>query len=971
MALQHGLNRGSIGQTARFAAATLLLVLAAGGSALAQNGTVTGTVTNQVGGAPLSGVTVYACSPNGGCTTTVTSGAGFYSISRPPGPTYLFTQASADAFVNELYHDMPCLFSCLGEAMRGSTVVVLSNFTASQRNFALSPAGRISGRLSDTATATPLAGLVVRAYRANGSEFQTAASTTTDLAGTYTLTGLAAGRYFVATFNTAGYVDEFFGDVPCPAACHLLPATTGGTPIDVAVGASVGGRDIALSLGGTISGRVTNRFTGAPIQYPSVSIYTHVDGVAVLAGHAPTDASGAYTIGGLAPGLYGAAVYGQFIGWVDEIYDNIRCLGGCQPETVMGSGHTIAVASGAARTGIDFALERTGGMNGRVTDAISGLPMQQVLVKFYRREGSRITYEAGTFTFADGKYYWPALPPGAYYVFADSGVAISETYPNVPCPRPCAGPDVVRGAPIVVEPDVQLTGIDFQLDRGGQVSGTVAEAGGPLQNINVRIYRQAGSRVELVHELRTGPTFEQFGGTGTYTIGGLEPGTYYLLAVDRRANAVYVDELFGGQLCPGCTGTEILAGAPVTLTAGAVATGRNFVLDVGQNFSGTVLDATGTQPIPGVTVHAYSTSLPSRPVGSAISRADGRYVITGLNGGPHVFSSAGPSHYLHEVFNNAPCPGGICSGATSIALGAVLSQPLGYSAFNINFTLAARTDPPGAPSGLAAVAQGFTVKLAWTPSAEGTAATSYVLEAGGAPGTTAVSLPVGTTSLTVPGVAPGVYFLRVRGVNAYGVGPPSSEVTLIVLANGATAPAPPQGLEAWTIGSRLTMTWTDSSAGPTPTSYLVEAGTASGASNVAIVGVTSRNFVFETVPPGFYFLRVRSLFAGLISAPTAETMIVVGGVPSPPGAPQGLSASVAGATVSFVWSAPVVGTPSSYVLEAGSGPGLANLAVFDTGSTATSFAVGAVPPGAYYVRLRARNAQGLSVVSTERVVTVP
>lgn len=968
-ASRHGLNRGSIGGVVHLAAATLLVGLATSGSALAQNGTITGTVTNQVGGAPLAGVTVYACSASTGCTTTVTSGAGFYSVSRPPGPNYLFTQASGDAFVNELYADIPCLFNCLYEAPQGSTVVVISNFTASERNFVLSPAGRVSGRLVDTATAAPLAGVAVRVYRSNGSGLEPGPGATTDVAGTYTITGLAAGRYFVATSNTAGYVDEFFGDVPCPVPCHLLPSTSGGAPIDVAVGASVGGRDIGLARGGTISGRVTNRLTGAPIPYPVVMLYTRLNGTALQIGQAATDTSGAYSFSGLAPGLYGTSVVGQFIGWVDEIYDNIRCLGGCQPETVMSSGHTIALASGAARNGIDFALDRAGGMNGRVTDAVSGLPMPQVSVRFYRREGTRLTYEAGTSTGADGMYYYPVLPPGSYYVLANSTVALSETYPNVSCPRPCTGPDIVGGTALVVEPDVQLTGIDFQLDRGGRVSGTVADAAGPLQNITIRVYRQAGGLVELVHEVQTGPTFEQFGGTGAYTLGGLAPGTYYLLAVDRRYYPVYVDELLGGQLCPGCTGTEILASTPVTLAAGGIATGRNFVLDVGQNVSGVVRDATGTQPIPGVTVHAYSTTLPSRPAGSAVTRADGRYFITGLKGGPHVFASAGPSQYLHEVFNNAPCPGGVCSGATAVALGVVISQPVGYSATNINFTLAARTDPPGAPTGLAAVAQGFTVRVAWTRSAEGTAATSYVLEAGGGPGTTAVTLPVGTTSVTVPGVAPGVYFLRVRGVNAYGVGPPSGEVTLVVLANGATAPLPPLGLEAWTIGSRLTMTWADSSAGPTPTSYQVEAGTASGASNVATVGVTHRNFAFEAVPPGFYFLRVRALFAGLISAPTAETMIVVGGVPSPPGAPQGFAASVAGTTVSFTWSAPLVGTPSSYVLEAGSAPGLANLAVLDTGNNVTSYVVSNVPPGTYYVRLRARNAYGSSVVSAEQVVT--
>jgi hypothetical protein len=85
---------------------------------------------------------------------------------------------------------------------------------------------------------------------------------------------------------------------------------------------------------------------------------------------------------------------------------------------------------------------------------------------------------------------------------------------------------------------------------------------------------------------------------------------------------------------------------------------------------------------------------------------------------------------------------------------------------------------PAPPAGLVRSGSGNPVVLTW---AAATGASSYVVEAGFAPGeTNAATLNVGAnTLLTVP--APnGVYFVRVRGVNGCGAGPPSSELEVRV-----------------------------------------------------------------------------------------------------------------------------------------------------------------------------------------------
>lgn len=64
------------------------------------------------------------------------------------------------------------------------------------------------------------------------------------------------------------------------------------------------------------------------------------------------------------------------------------------------------------------------------------------------------------------------------------------------------------------------------------------------------------------------------------------------------------------------------------------------------------------------------------------------------------------------------------------------------------------------------------------------------------------------------------------------------------------------------------------------------------------------------------------------------------------------------AFVTLAWDPPDDGEPpASYLLEAGSAPGLADLASLDVGGQRTILTVGPVMPGTYYVRLRARNHQ--------------
>src|SRR5439155_24789458 len=129
-----------------------------------------------------------------------------------------------------------------------------------------------------------------------------------------------------------------------------------------------------------------------------------------------------------------------------------------------------------------------------------------------------------------------------------------------------------------------------------------------------------------------------------------------------------------------------------------------------------------------------------------------------------------------------------------------------------------------------------------TAPASGDPPTTYIVEVGASPGTIDVAnISTGSAatsfSATVGGTA--VFYVRVRARNLSGTSPTSNEV-IISIGGAPLPPGAPVGLVAAAAGNSVALSWTAPTTGGPVGPYFVEAGSISGASNLADFSTGSR-----------------------------------------------------------------------------------------------------------------------------------
>jgi carboxypeptidase family protein len=423
----------------------------------------------------------------------------------------------------------------------------------------------------------------------------------------------------------------------------------------------------AATATGSISGTVRDAVTLQPLSDVRVHLFfeEHYAYTFVV-----TDTAGRYTLGELAAGSYFVATENSK-GYLDEAYDDVICGSteggfGCWAPTV---GTAITVTAGAVTSGIDFALAKGGRVAGRVTDSATGAGLASAQVTLRREDGVVIETVVAD---GDGRYLTGrGLRAGSYRATAVAQGHFHQLYQNLPCP---AGEcDAAAGTPIAVQGGQVEGGIDFALEEGGSIAGTIraSDTGLPIEGVEVYIF-DAGL-TDLVDVVQTDAA-------GHYrSFPGLPTGSYYLRVFATEVG--YLDEGYDNVACDGrCS----LPGGvtPVPVTLGQVTGGIDFLLDRGATITGRVTDANTGQPIAEAEVAVVSTSRFPYWDSAGITDENGEYRLLWVVGPATYHVHVEPRNgYLGEVWREVDCFVDCWTRAgTPITLG------IGETAAGIDFT---------------------------------------------------------------------------------------------------------------------------------------------------------------------------------------------------------------------------------------------------------------------------------------------
>ncbi len=318
------------------------------------------------------------------------------------------------------------------------------------------PMGSISGTVASEAivgedTGHSLGGIHLTAWDTNGNNV---GSTTSQTFGSYEITGLAPGTYFVTADSSGEFLDELYFDLPCP---DLGCDPTSGSPVLVQDQTVTSQIDFTLTRLGVISGTILDAFIFFPDRpVPADARAWNEAGELVSAD--TTDGFGQYSIVGLSPGIYYVDTLNS-AGFIDQLYNGFPC----PPDTCdRTAGTAIEVALNAPVTGINFLLDLQQGISGQVSRDGGGVPVPRALVRFWDATGSLIS---GTIT-DDSGLYDSTLPAGTVFVTTDAGDSPNgtsgELYDNLPCPTGLCDPTL--GTPVTIQENEVTRNINFVLE---------------------------------------------------------------------------------------------------------------------------------------------------------------------------------------------------------------------------------------------------------------------------------------------------------------------------------------------------------------------------------------------------------------------------------------------------------------------------------------------------------------------------
>ncbi len=385
--------------------------------------------------------------------------------------------------------------------------------------------GQIAGKVT-SASGTLLEGVDICAYIRDGALHGRCAQTKAN--GEYMISGLVGGEYTVEfsppSKSTLDYVAQYYGGKSLSEA-QPVPVTAADTTPEV---------DAKLEVGGQIGGEVTSAEGAKKLAEIEVCA-SEAGGGGFGERCALTNASGEYTVSGLASGNYQVeflASNKSTSNYIAQYYNGMYSRS---------EATSVTVAAGQLTSGVDAEMEEpvhlTGqGIAGQVTSASTKNGIKGIEVCAYELDGEN---PEGLFgecveTNGLGEYAASGLPSGEYIVEFlspfDSGLNYVTRYYK-------ESATVANSTPVSVSADSADTEIDAQLGEGGRIVGVVTDASteAAIKEVLVCALRSATESVgcALTDE------------SGEYTISGLPAGNY---EVGFDAGKAYLVQYYDDKL---------------------------------------------------------------------------------------------------------------------------------------------------------------------------------------------------------------------------------------------------------------------------------------------------------------------------------------------------------------------------------------------------------------------------------------
>jgi hypothetical protein len=455
---------------------------------IGKGGKITGTITADSDGSKLEGITVYIgdYTTRDYICTAYTDSNGSYTTTVLPAGTYTVEAHPSSGYAIEYYNDT--------NYHSAAPVSITEGETRSGIDFGLALAGKITGLVTVYSDGSPIEGIRVRAYHYTTGGFVNGCNT--DSYGRYTINGLAPGSYMVELESSGSYIGEYYDD---------KNGSDSATAVSVTAGVTTSGINFGLAEGGMITGVVNADSDDSPLGGFDVFVFEYSSKNNMFdIGSTETNSDGTYTIEGLPAGNYRVWVRsdGNYAG---EYYNDTNIINSASP---------VSVSTGVITSEIDFDMVIGGKITGVVKADSGGLPIEGVQIHVFDYATGCHVNSADTGS--DGSYTITGLLTGNYRVAAFP----SEDY-AVEYYKDTINPDSVEAISVTV--GEMTSGIDFNLAKGGSISGTV-HAGNddstPVRNKFVGVYSEA------CKDLLIGMVWTDE--NGLYTINGLPEGQVFV-----------------------------------------------------------------------------------------------------------------------------------------------------------------------------------------------------------------------------------------------------------------------------------------------------------------------------------------------------------------------------------------------------------------------------------------------------------